>query len=220
MAGGAGVIWNHERMIEPDANRTVVLHARSGRRLTIAVAVLSAVALVAVLLEDPASAARYGLLLVLPAVLVWAVYERPAVVVSDAGVEVRDVLRTIELPWPSIERIDTKYALTLYTAYGSYSAWAAPAPSRTTTLGSSRADLGHLPESTYIGGGVRPGDLLSSASGQAAAVVRARWEELRDAGYLDAPQLERDRPVVRWHVVPAGAVLLLAAVAVTVARLL
>ncbi|MDT0165267.1 PH domain-containing protein [Actinotalea sp. AC32] len=206
-------------MIEPDS-RTVVLHARSGRRLTVAVAVLCAASFVAVLLEDPAAALRYGLLLVLPAVLVWAVYERPAVVVSDAGVEVRNVLRTIDLPWPAIERIDTKYALTLHTAFGTYSAWAAPAPSRSTTVTSSRDDLRHLPESTYIGGGVRPGDLLSSASGQAAAVVRARWEELRDAGHLDAPRLERDRPVVRWHVVPAAGVLLLAAAGVAAVRVL
>lgn len=198
----------------------VEFRARFGLGLTVAVAVLCGAAMVATLLEDPAAALRYAAPLALPAVVVWALFGRPAVVVSDAGVELRNVLRTIELPWPSIERVDTKYALTLHTAYGTYAAWAAPAPSRIQTVNATPSDLAHLPESSYIGGGVRPGDLLTSASGQAAAYIRLRWEELRDEGYLDAPRLERDRPVVRWHVVPALAVAALAAVAVASLNLL
>ena len=30
-------------------------------------------------------------------------------------------------------------------------------------------------------------------------MVRRRWAKLRAAGHLDDPVLERDRPVVRWH---------------------
>ncbi|WP_217617392.1 PH domain-containing protein, partial [Cellulomonas sp. GbtcB1] len=71
---------------------------------------------------------------VAPVVLVvhwgWAAYWRPAVLVSPAGDELRNVTRTIELPWPTIQRVDTRYAHTLHTAYGDYAAWAAPAPSR------------------------------------------------------------------------------------------
>lgn len=189
----------------------VEFRARSGSVLTVVVAAVCVVALVSALLDDPATALRYAPALALPAVLVWAFLGRPAVVVSDAGVQLRNVLRTIDLPWASIERVDTKYALTIYTADTSYAAWAAPAPSRVQTMGSSRDDLRHLPESSYIGGAVRPGDLLSSASGQAAAYIRRRWQELHDAGQLEpAPH---DRPRVRWHVLPTLAVLLLAAVA-------
>ena len=39
-----------------------------------------------------------------------------------------NVLRTIDLPWPAIQLVDTKWALTLVTAYGKFTAWAAPAP--------------------------------------------------------------------------------------------
>lgn len=198
----------------------VEFRARFGRGLSVGVAVLCAAAFVLTLVEDPRAALRYAALLALPALAVWVVYGRPAVVVSDAGVEVRNVLRTVELPWTAIERVDTKYALTLHTAYGTYAAWAAPAPSRVQTLASSPEDTRHLPASTYIGGGVRPGDLLSSSSGQAAAYIRRRWDELHEAGHLDAARLERARPVVRWHVGSVAAVLLLAAAAVASLRLL
>lgn len=200
------------------AETTVEFRARFGRALALAVAAVSGIGLVLTLVEDPASALRYGPVLVLFPVVVWVLLGRPAVVVSDAGVELRNVLRTIELPWPSIERIDTKYALTLYTAYGVYSAWAAPAPSRSQAMSATPGDVRHLPESSYVGGGVRPGDLPTSASGQAAAYIRTRWEALRDAGYLDDPRLERDRPRVRWHVVPAVGVALLTALAVVALR--
>jgi hypothetical protein len=75
--------------------------------------------------------------------------------------------------------------------------------------------MANLPESSYgAGGTVRPGDLMSSDSGQAAALVRSRWEQVRDAGLLDDARVERSRPVVRVHVVLIGSVLFLAALSV------
>jgi hypothetical protein len=193
---------------------TAEFRPRSGRVLTIATAVLAAVGAVSALVQEPVDGLRYLPAFVLAVVLVWAFFGRPAVLVSDGGVEVRNVLRTIELPWPSIERIDTKYALSLYTAYGVYAAWSAPAPSRTQTLHAAPDDTQHLPGTSYIGGGIRPGDLAGTPSGDAAAYIRRRWEELHDAGHLDAPRLELDRPRVHWHLVPAAGVAVLAALAV------
>ena len=219
-ARGTVVIWKHDavRPSQPADARTVVFRAPRGTMITGVVAVLCAIGLVTALLEAGGLALRYLPVLVLPVVVVWALYARPAVIVSDAGVEVRNVTRTIVLPWPSIQRIDTKYALTLYTAYGAFAAWAAPAPGRMTTLASGPDDLKHLPKSSYIGGGVRPGDLTTSASGQAAAVIRRRWDELNEAGYLADPRLERSRPQVRWHVLPALGIVALAALAVALLR--
>jgi hypothetical protein len=196
----------------------VEFRARVGRGLTVVIAVLGVAAVVSTAVDDPEVALRYGPAMLVPAAVAWLLFARPAVIVSDAGVELRNVLRTIELPWPSIERVDTKYALTLHSAYGVYAAWAAPAPGRAQTLRSGPQDLAHLPPSSYIGGGVRPGDLVTSASGQAAAYIRQRWQELHDAGHLDDPRLEHARPVVRWHVLPAVAVLALVATAVVAAR--
>ena len=196
------------------SSEPVFFRPRFGRALTVASASLCAVGLVATVADSGAPALRYLPALVLPAVVVWALFGRPAVVVSDAGVEVRNVTRTVHLPWPAIQRIDTKYALTLYTAYGVYAAWAAPAPSRMQTLGAAPGDLRHLPESSYGPGGVRPGDLVGTASGDAAALIRRRWEELRDAGHLEDARLERERPLVRWHVLPALGVAALVALTV------
>ncbi len=190
-----------------------------GRVLAVVVAVLGLGGLVTGLVADAGATWPYVAPVVLVVLWVWAAYWRPAVLVSPAGVELRNVTRTIELPWPTIQRVDTRYALTLHTAYGDYAAWAAPAPSRARVATAGRDDVANLPGSTYgPGGSVRPGDLASSASGQAAIIVRARWEELRDAGVLDDPRLERATPRVRWHAgTLAAIVVLIAASVLTVA---
>ena len=147
----------------------------------------------------------------------WAVFWLPTVTVSDGGVTLRNVLRTIHLPWPSIQGIDTKYALTLVTQYGKFAAWAAPAPTRYSVGSVDKTELGRLPESTYYAGTIRPGDNPASDSGQAALIVRTRWEHLRDAGHLDDARLERERPAVRWHIATiVTLVVLLVATAVAV----
>jgi hypothetical protein len=46
---------------------------------------------------------------------------------------------------------------------------------------------------------------------EAATLVRDRWDELRAAGYLDNPRLERPEARTRMHWVPlVGALMLLA----------
>lgn len=207
-----GAICEHGRVVAADE---VVFRPRFGQVLTVGSAVLCGVALVTTFVQDPATGLRYAPVILLAALLVWALFGRPAVIVGPAGVVLRNVTRTIELPWPSIQLIDTKYALTLHTAYGTYAAWAAPAPSRTHTLRAAKDETAHLPSSSFgPGGTVRPGDLAGSDSGQAAMYIRRRWEELRDAGYLDDPRLEHARPRVRWHWRTLVAVAALGALAV------
>jgi len=186
------------------SEETTVFRSTFGRGLTIFAGIVSAIALVSGLVGD----ARQMLPFIAPVALVmlwvWAAYWQPAVIVNPAGVEIRNITRTIELPWPTIQRVETKYALTLFTAFGSYAAWAAPAPSQVKTARSAhvsqRAEaIVGLPTSTVSGGTITPGDLATSASGQAAAIIRHRWEELRDAGLLDNPQVEREKPRITWH---------------------
>jgi hypothetical protein len=187
---------------------------RFGRGLAVGVGVLGAGGLAASAATDWRATVPFVAPVALVVLWGWATYWRPAVIVSPAGVELRNVTRTIELPWPTIERVETKYALTLHTAYGDYAAWAAPAPGRAQAIGAPKDAGQNLPESTYRGGTVGAGDLMVGASGQAAAIVRARWEELRDAGLLDDPRLERGRPRVRWHVATLTAMGVLLAVSV------
>jgi hypothetical protein len=177
----------------------ILFRSRFGQVLTVFVIGVAAIAVVLMIAQGAsAEILRYGWVIAFVALLAWAMYWAPSVTVTDGGVSLRNVLRTVELPWPSIGAVDTKFALTLITTYGKYTAWAAPAPGRHATL-SARGDLKHLPSSTYVAGTVRPGDDLRTDSGQAALIVRARWEKLRDEGHLDDARLERDRPRVTWH---------------------
>ncbi len=201
------------------AHQTVTFQPAFARGMTIAVSALAAVALVWTALEDPGAALRYLPVFLLVPAAVWALYGRPAVIISDGGVELRNVVRTVELPWPAIQRIDTKYALTLETAYGPFAAWAAPAPSRAAAVHATRSVMQVQPESAYHAGGLRPGDLAGTSSGDAAGYIRRRWEELRDAGHLDDPRLERARPVVHWHLRPALVVLVLAGASIAMLAL-
>lgn len=178
-----------------------IFRSTLGRALTIGVAAVAAVGLVVATVTDGWSGLGNALPpLTLAVTLVWALFWRPAVLVDDGGVTLRNIVRTIELPWPAIHRIDTKWALTLYTAYGEFTAWAAPAPGRHGTRQFAQAEGRHLPESSYgPDRTIRPGDTPSSPSGSAALVIRRTWERLRDAGYLDDPKLERAQPRVTWH---------------------
>jgi hypothetical protein len=161
---------------------------------------------------DAAKAAPWMALLTLAC---WATFWRPCVAVSDAGVELVNVSRTVFIPWPALRGIETKWSLTLITAYGRFTAWSAAAPGARAALQSrgsgekyGRPAPGSGPE------GVRPGDLIDSSSGSASALIQQRWDKLRAAGHLDAPRLERDRAQVTWHVATALAAGALVAVCI------
>jgi len=113
----------------------------------------------------------------------------PYVEISEGGVELRNVVRTVRLSWPSIEDIDGRYGLRLTTAHGRFTAWAAPAPAGR--------------------------DRMRGADSEAAALVRERLERLRGLGHLDNPRLESDHADVDWNVpvIVVGVALLVLAVA-------
>ncbi len=134
----------------------------------------------------------------------WAMFWRPELAVEPHGVRVVNVFSTVDIPWPAIERIDTRFALTLYTATGRVGVWTAPAPGLRGALGVRRDDLRHLSESTYgAERTVRPGDSLGTASGQLSYLIRTRWEDLRDSGMLDRG-VEPGSVRTTWHVATIG----------------
>lgn len=184
----------------PDSSQFFRLHSRFGRVLTVIVAGGSLAVLVLIAAGGRLGDAA-GLLPVLSLLsfLTWAGFWRPAVMAGPAGVILRNVWHTTDVSWPEIQRIDTKFALTLYTPHGRVTAWAAPAPDRHVVLGAVKSDGGHLPESSYLDGTVRPGDLITTDSGQAAYAIRAHWEQLRDEGHLTNARSEFPRLRRRWH---------------------
>ena len=183
-----------------------------GRVLSVIVGAVGLVALGGfVVVGDWSGLVRYGWLPVLLVVAVFAMFWLPSVSVAEHAVTVRNVLSTVTVPWPAIQRIDTKFALTLYTSGGKVTAWASPAPNRYAGQVTMTKDARLA--SRESGGAIRPGDLLETASGAVAYVIRRHWEELRDDGLLDAGaepgSVRRD---IHWPIIAVLAALLLATV--------
>jgi hypothetical protein len=135
--------------------------------------------------------------LLFAATLVAALFWRPRIVMTDDGVTVVNVFRTFTVPWEAIERIDTRYAATLYTSAHRIAVWAAPSPGIRGATAISKRDVSNLAESSYgPERTVRPGDAVSSPSGQVAFVLRQHWERFRDD---DAPAAEGPPVLVKTH---------------------
>jgi Bacterial PH domain len=179
---------------------SVTLRPLFGRVLTVIVCVICGSALVTfVIVGDLAGLARYCWPLLLSGFLCWMLFWSPSVTVDPAGVVIRNLVRESRITWPAILRVDTKYALTIYTAAGKFTAWSAPAPSILQSTTATRLDLEHLPDTSYDArGGIRPGALPKSDSGQASLLVNIRLGELRAAGHLDNPVVEGTGVVTRW----------------------
>lgn len=172
-------------MVTPAPSGRTVFVSRFNRRLAVGLWVLVAVLLASSLLIDPAPVKLLGLVPAAFGVLVgWSALWHPNVVVDDDGVEVVNVFSTVIVPWAALVHVDTRFALTLVTPGRKVAAWAAPAPGRAGTAVARRREQRHGRTSTVPVAGQgerRAGDLLATDSGDAAYLVRERWEELREA---------------------------------------
>lgn len=118
----------------------------------------------------------------------WFGYWRPRVVVDDEGVTLRNVLRSVHVPWIAVREVHGRYGLRVDTPDASYDAWAVAAPA-------GRARL-------------RGGDT------EASLMVRQRLDRLRGLGLVaeGGPDAFRPEPRVVWQapaLVTAGALALL-----------
>ncbi|MDO7881304.1 PH domain-containing protein [Salinibacterium soli] len=156
-----------------------------GRGLSIATAVIVALGLAGFVVDgDWNVVVRFSWPLLLLAALAFALFWFPRVDVAEHEVTVVNVFTTVHVPWPAIENVDTKYALTLTTADGTVTAWASPAPNRYAAQAGTMKDARLAAEAS--GANPRPGDLPSTQSGAIALVIRSHWEDLRAQGLLDA----------------------------------
>ncbi|MCP2637881.1 PH domain-containing protein [Microbacterium sp. HD4P20] len=185
-----------------------------GRILAVVTVVVCVLGLVALVWADPASAVRYVWPVLLVAVLAWALFWRPSLIVEEHGVTVENVLRTHFVPWPAIRAIDTRYALALQTANGRISVWAAPAPSRHRMLGLAPKDFDGIGDSARGRvGELRPADALTTPSGNLAQVIRGHWERLQDAGAFTSG-VDPDAQRTTWHIATITAIAALIAATV------
>jgi hypothetical protein len=108
-----------------------------------------------------------------------AVFWHPAVVVDGDGVELRNVLRSVRVPWAALEDVDTRFALTLVAGGRRHQSWAAPSRGRAPRPRPSDLPSGEerwMPASRHD----------RSASGVAAALIERRWHEWREAAAVRA----------------------------------
>jgi hypothetical protein len=172
----------------------------------------------------PVALVRQAPAMALAATVVYAVMVRPAVSVGADGVHLRNVLRDVDVPWAVLERVSTRFALTLHTRDGQVvRAWAAPASGRHVdtqlTAGDVRAlgwDEAEPPTASAS---------TSSPSGVAAAWVRREWRRATggdDAGVGRSAHGDGDGappPTVRHRTARGPLAWLVGSTALTVAAL-
>lgn len=112
----------------------------------------------------------------------------PALEVGARDAQIRNPLRTISVSWDALIHVDTKYSLTLHTPGRAWPVWCAPQAS---ALAARRAakrvcdDRDPRDPRSALDSGIPVGDLPGTESGDAAALVRQRWEQ-RPASRVDA----------------------------------
>jgi len=209
-----------DRSVPVRLPETAVLRPTSGKVLTVVIGAFAAVGLFSFAFRGEwRELLGFAPLGVTVVYVCWLLFWFPCVTVEPSGVTVRNPLRSFVVSWPAIVRIDTRYALTLFTTSRKVVAWSAPSPSRYAGINTVRADLTGL--NKPVGGrgakdaprtqtSVPLGDVPSSESGVAALHVRRAWTALRDAGYLDSGVLEGTGVVTRWNsrVLAAGGILI------------
>lgn len=150
----------------------------------------------------------------LVALVVYAVFWRPVVEVDDHGVLLVNVLRDVRVPFARLDAVDTHYALRLEVGDRSFTAWAAPAPGRTSAMSLSRRDAA---ATALLGADLDQGVSASAApntdSGGAALMVRLRWQRwLEREGGSERPAQDPVRVAWNLPIGLASAVLLLCSV--------
>ena len=191
-----------------------------GRVLAVATTLVAAVVVVGVaggqdLRQTVLAVAACGL----GVVLAWALFWRPQVEVSDGGVRIVNVLRTVEIPWPVFESTDVRWSLEVRTLTGRWTAWVAPrgGAAAAAVRRSERAGAAQGRQASALGRAA--GRLPASASAEIVAeAITARHEALLAAGHLDGArrtvQEHALREAVTWHRGTITAVLVLTAATV------
>lgn len=194
---------------------TAVLRPTSGKVLTVVIGLFAAVGLFSFVYRGEwRDALGFTPLAIVVVYLCWLLFWYPSVTVEPSGVQVRNPLRTFRVSWPAIVRIDTRYALTLFTkTTKKIVAWSAPSPSRYAGINTVRPDLSGLnpnvgqklidaDDAPTTPDTMKLGDIPRSESGIAALHVRRTWTALHDAGYLDSGTIEGTGVVTIWNAGP------------------
>lgn len=181
----------------------IIIRPIFGRILAIMVSLIVLVSVVSLVAADnPDALLRYLWPLLLFGFLTWRAFWSPRVIIGDDDVRLVNVFRTIVVGLDAITRVDTRFALTLFTAGGRYVAWAAPAPGRHTAARTTESDAKNLPATSYVNNAVRAGDVPRTDSGDAATVLRQRLADRESV----QPESAAVAVHIRLHVVSLAVV--------------
>ncbi|MFC7430834.1 MULTISPECIES: PH domain-containing protein [unclassified Agrococcus] len=186
----------------------VTLHSRGNRAIAVAIWALSAaIAAASILQGTPAIVPA----LAYASVAAWVGLWRPSLTIADDGIVVGNVLHVVRVPWEALVHVSTRYALTLHVPNATVSVFSAPQPGRFATFRARRVARRDGAEIA----GMRPGDLPGTESGDAATILRTRWDALRaadaiEAGIADEATVHRRLRVDAVAVLACGAVATLA----------
>ncbi|TFD52829.1 PH domain-containing protein [Cryobacterium sp. Hh7] len=193
-------------MPDPD-----VFYSRFNRVIAAIFAAVAALSALSLFLLPPASSRALVVPALFVVLFVWEILWRPDLRVSDTAVTIRNPLRTIVVPWAALVHVDTKFALTLYTPGKKFAVFCAPAPGRSLTSAGRRKTTDPVP---YVSGAPRPGDLPGSESGEAAQLVRSRWDALQKSGRVDGGLAAQTPVTVVWAWGRAGVLAAVAAASI------
>ncbi|WP_026818841.1 PH domain-containing protein [Arthrobacter castelli] len=191
----------------------ITLRPRSAKWFAGITWALAAVGLIAAAVVNGVDGLLTAWPLLVMAYLGWWVFWYPSVQIDDDGVTLHNLLRSVRVPWSALIHVDTKFALTLITTRGKFTAWAAPAPGVWGTHRGKPEHVRGLPATTYgAADSIRPGDLKNTDSGAAAYHVRSQWAALAEAGKLDvdSPEAANVTKSVHWLHVGCAAALVAA----------
>jgi len=140
------------------------------------VVLLASVVIVA---DDARELTRSVPFLLAAAILVWIVFGYPRVEVSDGGITLVNVIRTVHVPWPCFTGADARWNLQIETTSGSYTSWAIPAGSGTARRFPNRRNEASMTER----------QLRGNTAEAAAVIIGERVKTLAEAGHLGSPTL-------------------------------
>lgn len=153
--------------------------------------------------------------------VVWSLFVRPAVLLDEHGVTIRNIVRDVHIPWSQVGDVEYRWSLKVFVQDRAYTAWAI----------SSQAGRPRIPPGRLLGITPRRLDTFASAGAHpptsapkvtAATVARAiedAKEDYSEGVARGAIAIAPDTQVMMTWVPVAMAVMFLPAIAVAVLTL-
>jgi hypothetical protein len=163
-----------------DDLRAVTVHSRVNRGIAIASwALLAVLGTLLALQSQLQGAVATAIVVTWLAYAAYASLWAPSLVVDASGAEIRNPVRTVVVAWQSLIHVDTKYSLTLHTPRRAWPVWCAPQASALVARRAARRareDRDPRDPRNPLDAGIPIGDIPGTESGDAAALVRSRWD--------------------------------------------